>query len=78
MKGCIDESFYRSCDDVNLLGDNINTMKKNMETLINASKEVGLEVNTEKTKYMLLSRYQNAGQNHDMKIFDRELSLTVS
>jgi hypothetical protein len=51
-------------DDVNLLGDNIVTIKKNMETLIDASKEVGLEVNTEKTKYMLLSRHQNAGQNH--------------
>jgi hypothetical protein len=35
-------------DDVNLLGDNIDTIKKNMETLIDASKEVGLEVNTEK------------------------------
>jgi hypothetical protein len=32
-------------------------------TLIHTSKEVGLEVNTEKTKYMLLSRHQNAGQN---------------
>jgi hypothetical protein len=55
-------------DDVNLLGDNIDTIKKNMETLIDASKEVGLEVNTEKTKYMLLSRHQNAGQNFDIKI----------
>jgi hypothetical protein len=38
-----------------------------METLIDASKEVGLEVNIEKTKYMLRSRHQNAGQNHDIK-----------
>jgi hypothetical protein len=37
------------------------------ETLIDASKEVGLDVNTEKTKYMLLSRHQNSGQNHDIK-----------
>jgi hypothetical protein len=39
-----------------------------METLIDTSKEVGLEVNTEKTKYMLLSHHQNAGQNYDIKI----------
>jgi hypothetical protein len=41
---------------------------QNKETLIDASKKVGLEVNTEKTKYMLLSRHQNAGQNHDINI----------
>jgi hypothetical protein len=41
-----------------------------METLIDASKEVGLEVNTEKTKNMLLSRHQNAGQNRNIKIAD--------
>jgi hypothetical protein len=50
-------------DDVNLLGDNIDTINKNTETVIDASKVVGLEVNIEKTKYMLVSRDQNAGQN---------------
>jgi hypothetical protein len=58
-------------DDVNLLGDNIETINKNTETSIDASKEVGLEVNAEKTKYMLLSRHQNAGQIHDIKIANR-------
>jgi hypothetical protein len=53
--------------DVNLLGDNIDTIKKNTETFIDPGKEVGLEVNTEKTKYMLLSRHQNAGQNYNIK-----------
>jgi hypothetical protein len=33
---------------VDLLEHNVDTMKKNAETLIEASKEVGLEVNTEK------------------------------
>jgi hypothetical protein len=42
-----------------------------METVIDASNEVDLEVNTEKTKYMLLSRHQTAGQNHDIKIVHR-------
>jgi hypothetical protein len=37
-------------DDVNLLGDNIDTIKKNTEVLIDATKEVGLETNVEKTK----------------------------
>jgi hypothetical protein len=55
-------------DDENLLSDNIGTIKRNTQPLIYAIKEVGLEVNTEKTKYMLKSRHQNAGQNHDMKI----------
>jgi hypothetical protein len=50
-------------DHVNLLGDNTDTIKKNTETLIDASKEVGPEVNAEKTKYtsMLMSCHQNAG-----------------
>jgi hypothetical protein len=58
-------------DDVNLLGDNIDTIEKNTETLIDASNKVGLEINIEKTKYMLLSRHQNVGQNRDVKIANR-------
>jgi hypothetical protein len=55
-------------DDVNLLGDNMDHRKKNTETLINSSKKVGPDVNAEKTKHMLLSPHQTAGQNHDIKI----------
>jgi ABC-type siderophore export system fused ATPase/permease subunit len=57
--------------DVNLLGDNTDTIKKTIETLIDASKEVGLEVNTEKTKFMFPSRHQGSGQNHDKNIVNR-------
>jgi hypothetical protein len=42
--------------DVTLLGDNIDIINTNRESLIDASKKVGLEVNVEKTKYMLVSR----------------------
>jgi hypothetical protein len=42
--------------------------KKTTEALIDASKMVGLEVNAEETKYILLSPHQNAGQYHDIKI----------
>jgi hypothetical protein len=55
-------------DDVHLLGDNIDTLKKNAETLIDSSKKVGLEVYVEKTKYMLVSRHQNAGRHYDIII----------
>jgi hypothetical protein len=41
------------------------------EGLIDASKEVGLGINVEKTKHILLFRHQNAGQNHDLKIANR-------
>jgi hypothetical protein len=64
-------------DDVNLLGDNIGTINKNTETLIDATKDIGLKINMEKTKYMFLSHHCNAGQNHDIKIENRSLE-TVS
>jgi hypothetical protein len=57
--------------DVNQLEDNINAIKKNREALSDSSKEAGVEVNADKTKYMLLSRRQNAWQNHGIKISNR-------
>jgi hypothetical protein len=45
------------------LGGSIHTVKENAEALILASKEIGLEVNADKTEYMVMSLDQNAGQS---------------
>jgi hypothetical protein len=55
-------------DDVNILGGSIQTVKENAEALVVAVKEIGLEVNADKTKYMVMAPDQNAGRNHSMKI----------
>jgi hypothetical protein len=55
-------------DDINILGGSVHAIKQNTDALLVASKEIGLEVNAEKTKYMVMSRNQNAGQNHNIKL----------
>jgi hypothetical protein len=55
-------------DDVNLLHDSVNKIKENSETLLEASRDIGLEVNLEKTKYMIMSRHPNSGQNQNIRI----------
>jgi hypothetical protein len=49
------------------LGGSIQPIKKNREALVVASKEICLEVNVEKTKCMVMSGDQHAGQNHNIK-----------
>jgi hypothetical protein len=63
-----------------MMGDDIlvHTKRKNTETLNDASKEVGLEINVEKTKYILLSRHQNVGPNRNIKIANNLLKMCHS
>jgi hypothetical protein len=50
------------------LGGSVHTVKENAEALIVATKKTGLEVNADKTKYMVMSRDRNAGRGHTVKI----------
>jgi flagellar biogenesis protein FliO len=54
-------------DDVIVLGESVNAIKENAEALILASKGIGLEVNADKTLYMVMSRDQNAGRSLNIK-----------
>jgi len=62
--------------DINILGGSVHTIKENAEALVMASKEIGLEVTADKTKYMITSRDENAGRSHSAKTdnssFERE------
>jgi len=55
-------------DDVNILGGSIHTLKESAEALVAATREIGLEVSADKTKYMVMSREQNAGRIHNAMI----------
>jgi len=55
-------------DDVNILGGSIHTVKENSEALVAATRETGREVNSDKTKYMVMSRDKNAGRINSVRI----------
>jgi hypothetical protein len=48
-------------DKVNIVGRGVHTIKENAEALLAASKEIGLKIIADKTKYIIKSRGQNAG-----------------
>ena len=55
-------------DDVTILGGSIHTLKENAEALVAATREIGLEVSADKTKYMIMFRDQNAGRIHIVRL----------
>jgi hypothetical protein len=55
-------------DDVYLLGDSVNTIKESSETLLQANRDVSLQIDVEKTKYMIMSHHPNSGQNQNIRI----------
>jgi len=55
-------------DDVNILGGIIHNLKENAEALVDATRETGLEVSADETKYMVMSRDQNAGTIRSVRI----------
>jgi hypothetical protein len=66
-------SLLAYADDVNILGGNVHTVKENAEALVVATKEIGLEVNADKTKYMVMSQDRNAGRGHSLKIHNSSI-----
>ena len=55
-------------DDVNLIGDDISTIERNADVLLNACKDIGLAVNTGKTKYKEIRRHRGMIANAHIKI----------
>jgi hypothetical protein len=58
--------LFLYANDINLLGYSVSNIKENKETLLEA--DVGLEINTEKTKYMIMSRHLNSEENQNIRI----------
>ena len=62
-------------DDVSILGGSVHTVEENAEALVVATKETGLEVNADQTKYIIMSPVQNAGRSHSMKIDSSSIEM---
>ena len=54
--------------DVNLISDDIRTVGRNADKLLNVCKDIGLAVNTQKTKYMEVGRHRSMMVNGQIRI----------
>ena len=55
-------------DDINILVGSVHAIQEKAEASVVARKEIGIEVNGDKTKFMVTSRDQNETRSHSMKI----------
>jgi hypothetical protein len=60
-------------DDTNLMGKCMNTIKENTETLLEACRDVGLEIKENKTKRMIISDHMKSGQNQNIRTAKQSL-----
>ena len=61
-------------DDVSILGGSIHIIKKNTEALVVGSKETGLEVNADKTKYMVMIDNSSFERVEEFRYFETTLT----
>jgi hypothetical protein len=66
-----------NADNVNLLGDSINIIKDNSEILLEACRNIGLEINAEKIKYMIASLHPNSGENQSKRIANESFEIVA-
>jgi len=64
-------------DDVNIMGGSVHTVRKNTKTLVVDSEETGLEVDGDKTVYMVMSLDQNTGRSHNINNEDSSCERLV-
>jgi hypothetical protein len=51
-----------------LFANRVNAIIENSKTLVETNRDIGLEINAEKTKYMMMSRHPNSGKNQNIRI----------
>jgi hypothetical protein len=61
-------------DYVNIMEGGVHTIKENAKNSVVASKEIGLEVNADKSKYMFMSRDQNSGRSYSIRTNNSSLA----